>query len=112
MRHKGKHLAQRIKRQRWKAALAVFLSVLLVFQSSNIQAVAAELLNGSGADQTPIVEDRMADETTSEGGTTEETDPADEVAEPVDEDVVDPADEATQPDDGVADTKGEAVVES
>ncbi|WP_455139086.1 InlB B-repeat-containing protein, partial [Thermophilibacter sp.] len=90
VRHKGKHLAQRIKRQRWKAALAVFLSVLLVFQSSNIQAVAAELLNGSGADQTPIVEDRMADETTSEEGSTEEADPADEAAEPVDEEAADP----------------------
>ena len=81
-RHEGKHLRRQEAKKRWKTILAVFLSVVLVMQSSNIQAFADVLASGGSEGRDEVVMDPAAEDTGTQGEVTtpEETDTADEQA--------------------------------
>ncbi|HJB48031.1 MAG TPA: InlB B-repeat-containing protein, partial [Candidatus Olsenella excrementigallinarum] len=81
-RHEGKHLRRQEAKKRWKTILAVFLSVVLVMQSSNIQAFADVLASGGSEGRDEVVMDPAAEDTGTQGevATPEETDTADEQA--------------------------------
>lgn len=81
-RHEGKHLRRQEAKKRWKTILAVFLSVVLVMQSSNIQAFADVLASGGSEGRDEVVMDPAAEGTGTQGEVTapEETDTADEQA--------------------------------
>ncbi len=81
-RHEGKHLRRQEAKKRWKTILAVFLSVVLVMQSSNIQAFADVLASGGSEGRDEVVMDPAAEGTGAQGEVTtpEETDTADEQA--------------------------------
>ena len=86
-RHEGKHLRRQEAKKRWKTILAVFLSVVLVMQSSNIQAFADVLASGGSEGRDEVVMDPAAEGTGTQGEVTtpEETDTADEQASPQDD---------------------------
>lgn len=86
-RHEGKHLRRQEAKKRWKTILAVFLSVVLVMQSSNIQAFADVLSSGGPEGRDEVVMDPAAEDTGTQGEVTtpEETDTADEQASPQDD---------------------------
>mgnify|MGYP000554998066 FL=1 len=79
-RHEGKHLRRQEAKKRWKTILAVFLSVVLVMQSSNIQAFADVLASGGSEGRDEVVMDPAAEDTGTQGevATPEETDTADD----------------------------------
>lgn len=81
-RHEGKHLRRQEAKKRWKTILAVFLSVVLVMQSSNIQAFADVLASGGSEGRDEVVMDPAAEDTGTQGEVTtpEETDTTDEQA--------------------------------
>ena len=81
-RHEGKHLRRQEAKKRWKTILAVFLSVVLVMQSSNIQAFADVLASGGSEGRDEVVMDPAAEDTGAQGEVTtpEETNTADEQA--------------------------------
>lgn len=81
-RHEGKHLRRQEAKKRWKTILAVFLSVVLVMQSSNIQAFADVLASGGSEGRDEVVMDPAAEDTGTQGEVTtpEETDTADDQA--------------------------------
>lgn len=81
-RHEGKHLRRQEAKKRWKTILAVFLSVVLVMQSSNIQAFADVLASGGSEGRDEVVMDPAAEDTGTQGEVTtpEEADTADEQA--------------------------------
>ena len=81
-RHEGKHLRRQEAKKRWKTILAVFLSVVLVMQSSNIQAFADVLASGGSEGRDEVVMDPAAEDTGAQGEVTtpEETDTTDEQA--------------------------------
>ena len=81
-RHEGKHLRRQEAKKRWKTILAVFLSVVLVMQSSNIQAFADVLASGGSEGRDEVVMDPAAEDTGTQGevATPEETDTADDQA--------------------------------
>ena len=81
-RHEGKHLRRQEAKKRWKTILAVFLSVVLVMQSSNIQAFADVLASGGSEGRDEVVMDPAAEDTGTQGEVTtpEETNTADEQA--------------------------------
>lgn len=81
-RHEGKHLRRQEAKKRWKTILAVFLSVVLVMQSSNIQAFADVLASGGSEGRDEVVMDPAAEDTGAQGevATPEETDTADDQA--------------------------------
>ena len=81
-RHEGKHLRRQEAKKRWKTILAVFLSVVLVMQSSNIQAFADVLASGGSEGRDEVVMDPAAEDTGTQGevATPEETNTADEQA--------------------------------
>ncbi len=81
-RHEGKHLRRQEAKKRWKTILSVFLSVVLVMQSSNIQAFADVLASGGSEGRDEVVMDPAAEDTGTQGEVTtpEETDTADEQA--------------------------------
>lgn len=77
-RRGGRHFAGRGVAGWWKVAFAIVLTAAMVLQSSNIQAIAGELLDPAGAGQVAggEVEQQVADESVAEGLT--EADGADE----------------------------------
>ena len=99
-RRGGRHFAGRGVAGWWKVAFAIVLTAAMVLQSSNIQAIAGELLDPAGAGQVAggEVEQQVADESVAEGLT--EADGADET------DVATKTDAATETDATVA-TDGE-----
>ena len=90
----GRNLKRREAMKKWKAVLAVFLSVVLVLQSSNIQAL-ADVIDGDGeSGREEIVLDKPAEETEPSESTDEQKDtpPA---SEPKKEEPAEPAEPAT-----------------
>ena len=83
-RRGGRHFAGRGVAGWWKVAFAIVLTAAMVLQSSNIQAIAGELLDPAGAGQVAggEVEQQVADESVAEGLTeadgVDETDAATE----------------------------------
>ena len=77
-RRGGRHFAGRGVAGWWKVAFAIVLTAAMVLQSSNIQAIAGELLDPAGAGQVAggEVEQQVADESVAEGLT--EADGADD----------------------------------
>ena len=59
----GRNLKRREAMKKWKAVLAVFLSVVLVLQSSNIQAFADVIVGDGESGRAEIVLDKPAEET-------------------------------------------------
>lgn len=68
-RRGGRHFAGRGVAGWWKVAFAIVLTAAMVLQSSNIQAIAGELLDPAGAGQVAggEVEQQVADESVAEG---------------------------------------------
>lgn len=102
-RRGGRHFAGRGVAGWWKVAFAIVLTAAMVLQSSNIQAIAGELLDPVGAGQVAggEVEQQVADESVAEGLT--EADGADET------DAATEADAATET-DATVETDGEQTV--
>lgn len=90
----GRNLKRREAMKKWKAVLAVFLSVVLVLQSSNIQAFADVIVGDGESGREEIVLDKPAEET-------EPSEPVDEqkdtppASEPKKEEPAEPAEPAT-----------------
>lgn len=90
----GRNLKRRAAMKKWKAVLAVFLSVVLVLQSSNIQALADVIVGDGESGREEIVLDKPAEET-------EPSEPVDEqkdtppASEPKKEEPAEPAEPAT-----------------
>ena len=90
----GRNLKRREAMKKWKAVLAVFLSVVLVLQSSNIQAFADVIVGDGESGRAEIVLDKPAEET-------EPSEPVDEqkdtppASEPKKEEPAEPAEPAT-----------------
>lgn len=76
-RREGSYRKRHELMKRWKAVLAVFLSIVLVMQSSNIQAFAEVLTEGSSERLEQVVMDETAENEGSEeqGETQIETPP-------------------------------------
>ena len=93
--HSAKHTSKRISRRdvikRWKAALAVFLAVVLVTQSSHIEAIAQVLADDASSNE--VATQQLDQTTTNEGATTEEEAPAEE---PVKEETPAPTEETKE----------------
>lgn len=109
-RRGGRHFAGRGVAGWWKVAFAIVLTAAMVLQSSNIQAIAGELLDPAGAGQVAggEVEQQVADESVAEGLTeadgADETDAATETDATVETDGEQTAaGDVTEGDDAVAD---------
>ncbi|GEM_PF-5634051 len=115
-RRGGRHFAGRGVAGWWKVAFAIVLTAAMVLQSSNIQAIAGELLDPAGAGQVAggEVEQQVADESVAEGLTeadgVDETDAATETDAASETDATVEADgeqtaagDATEGDDAAAD---------
>lgn len=109
-RRGGRHFAGRGVAGWWKMAFAIVLTAAMVLQSSNIQAIACELLDPAGAGQVAAgeVEQQVADESVAEGLTeadgADETDAATETDATVETDGEQTAaGDVTEGDDAVAD---------
>ena len=105
-RRGGRHFAGRGVAGWWKVAFAIVLTAAMVLQSSNIQAIAGELLDPAGAGQVAggEVEQQVADESVAEGLIADETDAATETDATVETDgEQDAAGDVTEGDDAVAD---------
>ena len=109
-RRGGRHFAGRGVAGWWKVAFAIVLTAAMVLQSSNIQAIAGELLDpvGSGQVAGGEVEQQVADESVAEGLTeadgADETDAATETDATVETDGEQTAaGDVTEGDDAVAD---------
>ena len=90
----GRNLKRREAMKKWKAVLAVFLSVVLVLQSSNIQAL-ADVIDGDGeTGREEIVLDKPA-ETTETSESTDEQKDTPPASEPKKEEPAEPAEPAT-----------------
>ena len=89
----GRNLKRREAMKKWKAVLAVFLSVVLVLQSSNIQALADVIVGDGENGREEIVLDKPAEETESSEPVDEQKDtpPA---SEPKKEEPAEPAEPA------------------
>ncbi|MBE5023253.1 Ig-like domain-containing protein, partial [Olsenella sp. DSM 107455] len=70
----GRNLKRREAMKKWKAVLAVFLSVVLVLQSSNIQALADVIVGDGESGREEIVLDKPAEETEPSESTDEQKD--------------------------------------
>ena len=101
----GRNLKRREAMKKWKAVLAVFLSIVLVLQSSNIQALADVIVGDGESGREEIVLDKPAEETEPSESTDEQknTPPA---SEPKKEEPAEPAEPATpeEPADKKADS--------
>ena len=103
-RRGGRHFAGRGVAGWWKVAFAIVLTAAMVLQSSNIQAIAGELLDPAGAGQVAggEVEQQVADESVAEGLT--EADAATETDAVTETDATVETDgDATEGDDAAAD---------
>ena len=90
----GRNLKRREAMKKWRAVLAVFLSVVLVLQSSNIQAL-ADVIDGDGeTGREEIVLDKPA-ETTETSESTDEQKNTPPASEPKKEEPAEPAERAT-----------------
>ena len=90
----GRNLKRREAMKKWKAVLAVFLSVVLVLQSSNIQAL-ADVIDGDGeTGREEIVLDKPT-ETTETSESTDEQKDTPPASEPKKEEPAEPAEPAT-----------------
>ena len=90
----GRNLKRREAMKKWKAVLAVFLSIVLVLQSSNIQAL-ADVIDGDGeTGREEIVLDKPA-ETTETSESTDEQKNTPPASEPKKEEPAEPAEPAT-----------------
>ena len=78
--HMSRHLSRREVRKRMKAALALFLAVILVTQSSHIEAIAQVLVEGQTTNN-EVATQQLDATTTGDATTTEGQEPAEEPAE-------------------------------
>lgn len=97
-RRGGRHFAGRGVAGWWKVAFAIVLTAAMVLQSSNIQAIAGELLDPAGAGQVADgeVEQQVTDESVAEGLT--EADGADETDAATETDAVTETDATVETD--------------
>ena len=113
----GRNLKRREAMKKWKAVLAVFLSVVLVLQSSNIQALADVIVGDGESGREEIVLDKPAEETEPSELTDEQKDTppasepkkAEEPAEPTEP--ATPEEPAEQKDEPAEETKPAEKVE-